>query len=329
MASTTPTPSPSQPKTQLQSNFSYRGLGLREKVIRFKFGREIDIVYLKFQIKPAGIVTFTPIITATYRVSTMEGTDVNKGIGDNSEISELKHPSKYHPKETQPSHQSTLTESRSDDPNDTSFTDSEPTVNIKDFAYDLSDPRHFGIYPPDDTDENDLEDEGKYDSEEEFQDSIGYMRYESIDPEEEYIDKNSLFVEGRSILNDEVSSELEKNDSNDVDDDDTGLVHAIALYPFVPENSNELSLVPDQHLIINYECGDGWLVAYDPGSGQTGLVPSEYIYIVDVDPVVEEFDDDDVDNAQRFMPELLGHNDSQNVDNETQRLSQKFNDLSV
>lgn len=205
-------------------------------------------------------------------------------------------------------------------------------VNIKDFAYDVSDPRHFGIYPEDN--EDDLEEEYDYDDDDEDdddddaavpEDSFCGVEYNKVTVEEEYIEQNNIFNEGRSYFDDSRNKEVEEHGGDDVDD--TGLVHAVALYPFVPENSNELSLEPDQHLIINYECGDGWLVAYDPATGQTGLVPSEYIYIVDAEPDVEDFDDD-IENAQRFMPEILGDG-TLDLDHENSTLSQKFNDLSV
>ncbi|AOA60808.1 HOG (high osmolarity glycerol) pathway protein [Komagataella phaffii CBS 7435] len=58
-------------------------------------------------------------------------------------------------------------------------------------------------------------------------------------------------------------------------------IKAIALYAFTPENDNELALQEDQLVIISYEYGQGWLVAQDPRTGETGLVPEEYVHFVD------------------------------------------------
>lgn len=181
-------------------------------------------------------------------------------------------------------------------------------LNVKDFAYDVSDPKHFGIYDEFSSDEDYDEDEDK---DEVYGGQIYYNEYgeayfktentdHSLLKGRESVDTDADTVDCNSHLN----INTENNDNHDI-------LHAIALYPFVPENSNELSLVPDQILIINYECGDGWLVAHDPVSGQTGLVPSEYIRMINVDesnmdtPEYEEFAED-VKDAHRFMPEILG-----------------------
>ncbi|KAG7831171.1 hypothetical protein KL920_000691 [Ogataea angusta] len=80
-----------------------------------------------------------------------------------------------------------------------------------------------------------------------------------------------------------------------IEDTSERVIQAVALYPFEPENENELKLEQDQVIIINYEYGEGWLVAHDPESGETGLVPSEYVSILDNEP--EEIDQPD-DNEQ-------------------------------
>jgi hypothetical protein len=184
-------------------------------------------------------------------------------------------------------------------------------VNIKDFAYDVSDPRHFGIYDEEYTDEEE-EDESGYDDDDyddgnDGAENVGTTEYQ------DYYETGNLDAQGvrNHHTNDEYNAE-----SNDLYSSNEGtnneILHAIALYSFVPENSNELSLVPDQLLIINYECGDGWLVAHDPVSGQTGLVPSEYIRMLDVGPIDEQYESgsceefaEDAKDAHRFMPEIL------------------------
>ncbi|KAF2470022.1 uncharacterized protein BDR25DRAFT_165248, partial [Lindgomyces ingoldianus] len=52
---------------------------------------------------------------------------------------------------------------------------------------------------------------------------------------------------------------------------------AVALYDFTPQNDNELPLVEGQSIAIYYRHEQGWLVALDPQSGKSGLVPEEYV----------------------------------------------------
>jgi hypothetical protein len=55
---------------------------------------------------------------------------------------------------------------------------------------------------------------------------------------------------------------------------------AIALFDFSPENDNEAPLREGQIIWISYRHGQGWLVAEDPASGETGLVPEEYVQLL-------------------------------------------------
>ena len=55
---------------------------------------------------------------------------------------------------------------------------------------------------------------------------------------------------------------------------------AVALFDFERENENELPLVEGQVLWVSYRHGQGWLVAQDPKSGESGLVPEEYVRLV-------------------------------------------------
>ena len=55
---------------------------------------------------------------------------------------------------------------------------------------------------------------------------------------------------------------------------------AVALFDFAKENENELPLVEGQVLWVSYRHGQGWLVAQDPKSGESGLVPEEYVRLV-------------------------------------------------
>jgi hypothetical protein len=55
---------------------------------------------------------------------------------------------------------------------------------------------------------------------------------------------------------------------------------AVALYDFARENDNELPLVEGQVILVSYRHGQGWLVAQDPKSGESGLVPEEYVRLL-------------------------------------------------
>ncbi|KAF2708126.1 hypothetical protein K504DRAFT_456175 [Pleomassaria siparia CBS 279.74] len=55
---------------------------------------------------------------------------------------------------------------------------------------------------------------------------------------------------------------------------------AVALFDFQRENDNELPLVEGQVILVSYRHGQGWLVAQDPKSGESGLVPEEYVRLL-------------------------------------------------
>ncbi|KAF2006397.1 hypothetical protein P154DRAFT_422467 [Amniculicola lignicola CBS 123094] len=55
---------------------------------------------------------------------------------------------------------------------------------------------------------------------------------------------------------------------------------AVALFDFARENDNELPLVEGQVILVSYRHGQGWLVAQDPKTGESGLVPEEYVRLL-------------------------------------------------
>ncbi|KAK9465129.1 hypothetical protein V1512DRAFT_266749 [Lipomyces arxii] len=61
--------------------------------------------------------------------------------------------------------------------------------------------------------------------------------------------------------------------------DDEIYGRAIALFDFSPENDNEVALREGQEIWISYRHGQGWLVAQDPVTNESGLVPEEYVHI--------------------------------------------------
>jgi SH3 domain len=55
---------------------------------------------------------------------------------------------------------------------------------------------------------------------------------------------------------------------------------AVALFDFERENENELPLVEGQVVWVSYRHGQGWLVAEDPKTRESGLVPEEYVRLL-------------------------------------------------
>lgn len=55
---------------------------------------------------------------------------------------------------------------------------------------------------------------------------------------------------------------------------------AVALFDFERENENELPLTEGQIIWVSYRHGQGWLVAEDPKTQDTGLVPEEYVRLL-------------------------------------------------
>lgn len=55
---------------------------------------------------------------------------------------------------------------------------------------------------------------------------------------------------------------------------------AVALFDFESEHENELALTEGQIILVSYRHGQGWLVAQDPKTGESGLVPEEFVRLV-------------------------------------------------
>jgi hypothetical protein len=55
---------------------------------------------------------------------------------------------------------------------------------------------------------------------------------------------------------------------------------AVALFDFERENESELPLVEGQIIWVSYRYGEGWLVAEDPKTQESGLVPEEYVRLL-------------------------------------------------
>jgi hypothetical protein len=55
---------------------------------------------------------------------------------------------------------------------------------------------------------------------------------------------------------------------------------AVALFDFESEHENELPLTEGQIVLVSYRHGQGWLVAQDPKTRESGLVPEEFVRLV-------------------------------------------------
>lgn len=55
---------------------------------------------------------------------------------------------------------------------------------------------------------------------------------------------------------------------------------AVALFDFTREHENELPLKEGQVILVSYRHGQGWLVAEDPKTGESGLVPEEFVRLL-------------------------------------------------
>lgn len=83
---------------------------------------------------------------------------------------------------------------------------------------------------------------------------------------------------------------------------------AVALYDFVKENENELQVAEGQIIWVSYRHGHGWLVAEDPKSNESGLVPEEYVRLLrDIKGDMEGTEDVDNDEDHNISD---AHNES-------------------
>ena len=55
---------------------------------------------------------------------------------------------------------------------------------------------------------------------------------------------------------------------------------AVALFDFARESANEIPLKEGQIIWVSYRHGQGWLVAEDPKTGESGLVPEEFVRLL-------------------------------------------------
>ncbi|EGV60200.1 HOG (high osmolarity glycerol) pathway protein [Yamadazyma tenuis] len=125
---------------------------------------------------------------------------------------------------------------------------------------------------------------------------------------------HSAWQEPRSVFDEEEDDDMLDYDygfypranTNDNEDDDNDYKNnddnmeinqrAVVLFDFAPENENEVALTEGQIILISYRHGQGWLVAEDPDTGENGLVPEEYVQILE---------DSTKEIPRPFLPEIL------------------------
>ncbi|KAE8148327.1 hypothetical protein BDV25DRAFT_131326 [Aspergillus avenaceus] len=71
---------------------------------------------------------------------------------------------------------------------------------------------------------------------------------------------------------------------------------AVALFDFTREHENELPLTEGQVIFVSYRHGQGWLVAEDPRTGESGLVPEEFVRLLrDIEGGLTSLNGGDID----------------------------------
>jgi hypothetical protein len=96
---------------------------------------------------------------------------------------------------------------------------------------------------------------------------------------------------------------------------------AVALFDFARENENELPLIEGQVIWVSYRHGQGWLVAEDPKTRESGLVPEEYVRLLrDIEGGWMSLNGELADDTGCRSPEASGP-DAGNVGTPTQENS--------
>ncbi|KAK9474683.1 uncharacterized protein V1510DRAFT_411679 [Dipodascopsis tothii] len=149
------------------------------------------------------------------------------------------------------------------------FTPADSYTVARDYAYPSSHPLHMGPLQELSEDE--------YDSDEDSPLVLGQDARSEGPP----------FVEDPSLMSPVITttSHGDKEYQFSIASSDEIHGRAVALFDFEPENDNEVPLKEGQHIWISYRHGLGWLVAQDPTTGESGLVPEEYVEIVHQEPI--------------------------------------------
>lgn len=190
-------------------------------------------------------------------------------------------------------------------------------ADVKDFAYPNFHPLHYGVAL------------SSRDSE--------YSSYSSsLDEDENNNSANpaSKFADGPPWQEDaDLNSPIITNDDNNREYEfsvaSADEIHgkAIALFEFVPENDNEVPLREGQVIWVSYRHGQGWLVAENPETGETGLVPEEYVQLLSATDTTAFEEEHDQEEAEIYAsPEA----DSEGwVDEDTKIVNKNLDNMSL
>ncbi|SMN21075.1 similar to Saccharomyces cerevisiae YDR162C NBP2 Protein involved in the HOG (high osmolarity glycerol) pathway [Maudiozyma saulgeensis] len=138
-------------------------------------------------------------------------------------------------------------------------------ISIRDFAYEESNPLHYGYYDDGAEETEDITDVGGYPGDDSYTNEYEGGEEDGKEPLER---RQSVILPNEYIVN----------------------KRAVALYSFQPENDNELGFDEGDTLFISYRHGQGWLVAENQERNKTGLVPEEFVSFVE--PSQEDEDED-------------------------------------
>ncbi len=182
----------------------------------------------------------------------------------------------------------------------------EPLIetSIRDYAYPESHPLHYG--PMYDNDEypyyNDAPDERGL--------PRSFVFGDDGPPWKEDADLVSPVITAH-----EIGDRISKEYAFSVASADEIHGRAVALFDFKPENDNEVALKEGQIIWVSYRHGRGWLVAEDPTTGETGLVPEEYVQLVSSYRHSEESPKQQTINNERINEPLTSDNEGENYPN--------------
>lgn len=95
-----------------------------------------------------------------------------------------------------------------------------------------------------------------------------------------YHDKHPLHYGVVDQTPEEQEDQADERQPNTVTDPNDIYRRAVALFDFKAENDNEVDLTEGQVIWASYRHGQGWIVAEILETGQTGLVPEEYVQIL-------------------------------------------------
>ncbi|KAK5959557.1 adaptor protein NBP2 PWA37_003520 [Arxiozyma heterogenica] len=168
-------------------------------------------------------------------------------------------------------------------------------ISVKDFAYDESNPLHYGYFE----DEQDFENEHSNNNDDSNSNNIHTLNGSIITTE---------VIENHNVNEEYDNGFSQRPQSLMIPDDYIINQKAIALYDFEPENNNELELKEGDIVFINYRHGQGWLVAENLAKTKTGFVPEEFVSFLDSNQSSNDNQEEtnhkvtDIDNSTEDIP---------------------------